>query len=335
MNGSAAVALEPARNAGGNVRDEKMVDRYPSEDTRYVRIHKQQDCFYCGAAWYLSDGKLLFHQRKQVEDLTWKFPTSCPGCRNRSKTDATQAHKSRCVSGKQEFDSAQKAETYNREVLEKRGFVSQRPYQCPDCHLFHLTSQPVEVSSGTLASPLGKVAVRAKPVRQHGESRAEIARLLALGRSPAEIAAELKMGLTNVYHHKRALKMPAMPATPASPAATAVVGSRVRVLDERDLDAVEEDLQRQLEEVQRRKSMIAEARMLRVELVSGAIRIVKEGEHMLLPFEERDKLVSLLSLLTMVGRTEAIGCEAVRRSVEAMGGRKKRSRRFGKESLRS
>jgi hypothetical protein len=299
MNGSAAVALEPVRNAGGYVRDEKMVDRYPSEDTRYVRAHKQRDCFYCGAAWYLTDGKLLFHQRKQVENISWRLPTSCPGCRSRSKTDATQAHKARCVSGKQEFDSAQNAETYNREVLEKRGFVSQRPYQCPDCHLFHLTSQPVEVSSGALASPLGKVVVpvEEKPTK-HGESRAEVARLTALGRSPSEIAVELKMSAQNVYYHKRLLGG----TTPSAPMKKPVVMPL-------DLDAEERQLQQRLEEIQRRKARLAEARMLRVELVNDAIQIVKEGEHMILPFGERDRLVSLL---TTLGRTESIGCEAVR-----------------------
>jgi hypothetical protein len=290
MNGSAAVALGPARNAGGYVRDEKMVDRYPSEDTRYVRIHKQPDCFYCGAAWYLSDGKLLFHQRKQVENISWRLPTSCPGCRSRSKADAMQAHKSRCSSGKQEFNSTQDAETYSRDILEKRGLASQRSYQCPECHLFHLTSQPAEISSGTLASPLGKVVVpiEEKPTK-NGESRAEVARLTALGRTPSEIAVELKMSAQNVYYHKRLLGG----TTPSAPMKKPVVMPL-------DLDAEERHLQQRLEEIQRRKARIAEARMLRVEMVNRTIRIVKEGEHMLVAFAERDHLVALLTGLEEV-----------------------------------
>lgn len=290
-------------------RDEKMVDKNLDEDLRFVRLHPQPECFFCGSPWYLSEGKRVFHQRKKDKHLDWKFPTSCPACRPQSRVSALQTHISKCPSGKQEFKSEQDAEKYNQEVVEKRGLNSQRSYQCPDCHFFHLTSQPTEVSSGALASPLGKAVASVdamKLVKKPAETRSEVARLLAFGRSVSQIAAELNMTATNVYYHKRKLdqKSAVHKTTVARVKATAA-----RVLDERDLDAEEQNLQRRLEEIQRRKARLADARMLRVELVNGAIKIVKEGEHMLLPFAERDQLVSLL---TTIKQPESIAFEAVR-----------------------
>jgi hypothetical protein len=114
------------------------------------------------------------------------------------------------------------------------------------------------------------------------------------------------MTATNVYYHKRKLdeKSAVHKATVAR-----VKAPPACVLDERDLDAEEQKLQQQLEEIQRQKARLADARMLRVELVNGTIKIVKEGEHMLLPFGERDKLVSLL---TTIKQPEGIACDAVR-----------------------
>jgi transposase-like protein len=290
-------------------QNEKMVDKNLNEDLRVVRLHTQSNCFFCGSPWYLSEGKRVFHKRKMTEDPVWKLPTSCPECRAKSRVSATQAHISKCPSGKQEFKSDQDARTYNQEVLEKRGFRSQRSYECPDCHLFHLTSQPVEVSSGALASPLGKAVASAetkKPIKKLVESRSAVAQLLALGRSVSKIAEELNMTATNVYYHKR--KLDEKSAVPKATVAR-VKASVARVLDERDLDTEEQSLQRQLEVIQRRKVTLAEARMLRVDLVNGAIRIVKEGEHMLLAFGERDQLVSLL---TTIKQPESTACEAAR-----------------------
>jgi hypothetical protein len=289
MNASTAVALE--------VHNEKMVDKNPNEDLRFVRVHKQTECFFCGAPWYLSEGKRLFHQRRINEDPAWRFPTSCPECRPKSKV----SHVFRCISGKQEFKTEEDAGSYSREVVEKRGFASQHPYQCPDCHLFYLTSQPMETSSGSLGSPLGKAvacaAVTAGAGTKHvrgaeGENRAEVARLMAEGFSGMEIANRLNISSGVVTFHKKKLAASATAAVRVPAVRVPAVRARV---DERDLDAVEENLQRQLKEVQGRKARIAEARMLRVEMVNGTIRIVKEGEHMLVAFAERDHLVALLT----------------------------------------
>lgn len=289
--------------------EKKMIDCYQHEDLKRVPLHKQEPCRICGRVWYLSEGRLQFHRDQKQGDEKWKFPTSCPDCRPLSAIKAMESRKSNCPSHKVEFDSKAEAETYQRVNRLRFGGAEQYCYYCPQCHNYHLASKkPVEVtSSGALASPLAKVVqiVPAekrvgpgekpveKPARKVGESRAEVARLLGLGHSTAEIASRLDMTPTNVLYHKKRIEGASIPKK------TAVVD--VEALDASDLDVTAERLRLQLEEIQRKKARLAEAKMLRVELVNGAIKIVKEGEHMLLPFEERDKLVLLLTQLSESG----------------------------------
>lgn len=278
------------------LQEASMVDAFSYEDLNRTPFHKQDACIWCGSAWYLSEGKLRYHQMEKTKNPRWKFPTSCPDCRKLSKSKALENRKSNCPSNKREFDTAADADTYQRLNKEKYGGEPQHSYYCPQCHNYHLSSkEPVTTpSSGSLTSSLAKVAQMEMPVgkrkeRKAGESRAEVARLLGLGHSTAEIASRLNMTQTNVSYHKRNIE--------GAPSTTKPAVVDVEALDADDLDATAERLRLQLEEIQRKKVRLAEAKMLRVELVNGAIKIVKEGEHMLLPFAERDQLVQLLTQL--------------------------------------
>jgi hypothetical protein len=205
---------------------------------------------------------------------------------------ALEARKSNCPSNKREFDSKTDAETFQRLNQQKFGGEEQFPYYCPQCHNYHLASKkPVEaISSGPLASQLGDM-IQPEPEKtktrgKQGETRAEVARLLGLGHSTAEIASRLNMTQANVLYHKRNIEGAPTPTKPA------VVD--VEALDASDLDATAERLRLQLEEIQRKKARLAEAKLLRVGLVNNTIRITKEGETMLLPLEERENLASML-----------------------------------------
>jgi hypothetical protein len=282
------------------LKEEKMIDSFPFEDLQRTPLHKQEPCAWCGKSWYLSEGKLRYHQQERTKTSRWKFPTSCSECRTVSKMRALEARKSNCPSNKKEFDSKTDAETFQRLNQQKFGGEEQFPYYCPQCHNYHLASKkPVEaISSGPLASPLGNIVQqeleKAKTRGKQGETRTEVARLLALGNSTAEIASRLNMTQANVLYHKRNIE-----GTPTTKPSVL----DVEALDADDLDATAERLRLQLEEIQRKKARLEEAKMLRVELVNGAIKIVKEGEHMLLPFGERDKLVLLLTQLSSAATT--------------------------------
>ena len=283
------------------VLDTKMIDAFPEEKGRNDVIQIRKHCPQCRRRWDISEKKLEHHKRKQEADPSWKLPFLCPVCRPNARCD---------VSGKKVFHSEEGANRFQQHAKDTYGNATQFPYHCEHCGLWHLTSkEPVQqTNSGTLASGLGLLAAthaapssettemaETTPKRRTGETRGatgetrELVRaLVAKGKDRLAMAEELGVSLACVDYHQRKLQEEGNPKPkPSQPVSGISIGS---------LDDEEAALRAQLEAVQRKKQILIEAKRLKVDLINNnhSILIQKEGERMVLPFEERDRLIEML-----------------------------------------
>jgi biotin operon repressor len=197
------------------------------------------------------------------------------------------------VTGKRTFQTKEDADTFQRANTEKYGSAAQFPYECKDCGLWHLTKlrPELQTNSGTMASGLGRLS--ANPVvtsattrRAKGMTRELVRALKAQGKCRSEMAEELGISPFGVGYHLRKLQSSEGMTIPSR------TSSKISA---EDLDSEEAALQAQLEAVQRRKQALIEAKQLKVGLINNnSILIQKEGERMLLPFEERERLAEML-----------------------------------------
>lgn len=310
--------------------DGKMVELYASEliefEAARLRIHRApHNCRFAGCSnpdWYISDRVLSFHERKRLEVDHWKFPSSCPEHRAASKQlFIAKQNPDLCPkSKKRQFKSQQDAAEYASTLANQ-----QYAYACDDCDGWHLSSlspeqnaelqerkqqrqrerenlnfgqKPVETAASVVSSTATLTAATspAPVVAPAEDAETQSCRMYKDGVRVTEIAVRLGISTASIYQYLRknriqtkAVGRGAYKSTFTSPPA---ISSTV------DLDEAEARLLQQLQDVQRKKKLMDEAKRLRVEMVnSNAFRIMKEGEHATLPMADLEPLVNMLIAL--------------------------------------
>jgi predicted DNA-binding transcriptional regulator AlpA len=306
-----------AANTLFNQYQGKMVELYATEvpelEAERLRIHKSPNsCRFPNCSnpeWYISDRVYAFHDRRSRTEPSWKFPTSCPEHRRVSKQMyISKQNPDLCPkTGKRSFYDEQSAQVFASTLPQK-----QYVYKCDQCDEWHLSSLSPEEQvqleerqkqrdrENRPAPVITRPSTPATPTAATETSEAKACRLYREGSRVAEIATEVGASEPTIYGW---LKKNGIPMRTGS-------GSRgprkIDIAPESspfkppvvDYDAEEARLTHQLEEVKRKKQMIADAKVLRVEMMGmTAFRITKEGEHATLPLAELEPLIEKLMAL--------------------------------------
>jgi hypothetical protein len=333
---------------------DKMVELFDTEfvdlEAGRLRIHRAPHaCRFAGcpnADWYISDCILAYHQRKQVSDKGWKFPSSCPDHRNVSKQMFTAKNNTEIckITAKRSFRAEYDAATYASTLTTR-----QYPYNCDSCGNWHLSSLSPEQqreledrkAQRLRENNLGEkiVAAQAAPIKQPApvvsapsapavvsaptgpssmtsivqakeERAAKAVDMYKGGVRVMDIVKELGVSASIIYLYLREAGISKRGPSRSSDARTPSPNIPAR-FQPTDLDTQEAELLRQLEEVKRKKQLLEEAKRLRVEMVGeNAFRITKEGEHATLPMSELEPLIDRLMSLVQPQQPEAVGSEA-------------------------
>lgn len=228
-------------------------------------------CDKCGGFHHTS---LSLKEYRELDKTIHSNPVDIPKC---PKT------------GKRSFETEQQALEFEERNREQYGNPHQYAYACEDCPSWHLSSSPP--GNNRIAQVRLPVALETSTSltgvgHKQGIETAEVLRLRESGLTMQQIADRLHVSVATVsYHLRKDSKDVATPAT-------------VSKTGHQDLDVVEAELLRQLEEIQKKKKLMEEAKRLRVEKVNpNSIRIAKEGEAAILPMSELDQLINALTAL--------------------------------------
>jgi len=191
------------------------------------------------------------------------------------------------VTGKRSFPTKLEAEQFESENRTRNG--KQYVYACEDCPAYHLTStQPglPKTNLKLLENSAGAASSAHAPSNRRGwgETEADVKRLWKEGRTDAEIASQLGIGIAAVAYHRK--KFGSANGRVSSP------GARLRVVRVPQTLAECDEEQRALDEEHQSKSKALEQQRQRLEEATKlTVGECEEGKSLSIRFGHTGHLV--------------------------------------------
>ena len=209
--------------------------------------------------------------------------------RKKRKISSMVTQISECITKKKCFPSREAAEQFAANLKSTYPERTQQyAYGCEDCPNWHLSTLSPEAYELSKSRPTPMVP----PADRKDTKREQILDLKRQGLSINKIARQTGVAYQTAYHHciNAGLHVPTSLGTSS--------GTRPSIkpaLTVESLSAEERELQTRLDEIQRKRQQLIEAKALKIGPCSQGIRIEKEGNILTLSFADAEQLIEKLS----------------------------------------